>query len=312
MADAGWGRGGGMELDTGLGQLLLAHGTQGGQLFGARRWAENPLTLTNVRWQSPAGATLDAVRRPGADDSLTEAEREAWVQLALHFPPMPAGGPQAGASWLPLNVDPAQAAALAQAIRRGLAERRMSGPRGAYVSSWPPPGGPPYTPSSDSPPPWRVARGAGAEPGGAVRSDVPPSPSHYSSGAQGWSGQERSGSGASEGAALLPSVEVALPPASGAGAANYRSDFTREVALIFSRAIGRLPQVREMRGWIRGERIVLAARVVVAGGPRQPDYAEMESITQLVADALAPHTLPLAWIGFADPGEWSQGAALPV
>lgn len=310
MAGAGWGPGGGTELDTGLGQLLLAHGAQGGQLYGARRWAENPLTLTNVRWQSPTGATLDAVRRPGADDSLTDAERDAWVQLALHFPPAPPGGPHAEAPWLPLNIDPGQSAAWAQAIRRGQAERRMSGPRAAYVPSWPPPSAP-HLPSND-PPPWRMARGAGAEPGGGIRDDAPPSPSPYLSGSQGWGGHGRGGPEAQEVSALLPSVEIALPPASATTAADYRSEFTREVALIFSRAVGRLPQVREMRGWIRGERIVLAARFVIGAGHRQPDYAEMESVTQAVADALAPHTLPFAWIGFADPGEWSQGAALPI
>ena len=43
MADGGWGHG--SPVGTGIYQVLQADVTQGGQLYAARRWAENPLTL---------------------------------------------------------------------------------------------------------------------------------------------------------------------------------------------------------------------------------------------------------------------------
>ncbi|HLJ80399.1 MAG TPA: hypothetical protein VKT52_02860, partial [Ktedonobacterales bacterium] len=67
MANAGWGYGRLAETDTGILQVLTGYVTQGGQLYGARRWAENPLTLTHVRWQGPGGASAEAFRRPDLD-----------------------------------------------------------------------------------------------------------------------------------------------------------------------------------------------------------------------------------------------------
>ena len=111
--------------------------------------------------------------------------------------------------------------------------------------------------------------------------------------------------------ALLPSVEIELPPLMPAGGPAGRREFARDTALVFVRALRPLPQVRELRGWMRGERLVLAARYVAAIGHRAATYAEMETAARHVADALARHTLPYAWLGFAEPGEWVQGAALP-
>ena len=60
---------------------------------------------------------------------------------------------------------------------------------------------------------------------------------------------------------MLPCVEVELPPImNNPAAADYRRDFARDVALHFGRAARTIPQVREVRGWMRGDRLVLAAR----------------------------------------------------
>ena len=111
---------------------------------------------------------------------------------------------------------------------------------------------------------------------------------------------------------VVPCVDVELPPAMGGNAyADYRRDFARDVAMHFSRAARAIPQVREVRGWMRGDRMVLAARFVVATGHRPPTRAEMDGAAQILADGLAQRTLPYARLSFADPGEWTQGAPLP-
>jgi hypothetical protein len=38
---------------TGIAEVLEGYARMGGNLLGARRWAENPLTLTHVRWMGP-------------------------------------------------------------------------------------------------------------------------------------------------------------------------------------------------------------------------------------------------------------------
>ena len=369
MGDAGWGPGQPSERDTGISQVLQVYATQGGQLLGARRWAENPLTLTHVRWIGPTGGVLDGFRQPQDDDDLMPPqEREVWVQLALLFPtahPSPAGF---DAPWLPLHVDPAQASAWAYAVRQALNARRyapqagsaphyQSYPQGypqsypqAYSQSYP------AAPASGAgPSPWRIpdsapqpqdpqagwiaeqhmsgapARmgtsggdprlaGAGASGVAAAGPDargpapinsVPPAPA-----ARAWSGAHQPSPwdpmpDELPEIAVLPSIEIELPPLMPAGGPAGRREFARDAALVFARALRPLPQVRELRGWMRGERLVLAARYIAALGNRPATYAEVESATRHVADALASHTLPYAWLGFAEPGEWSQGATLP-
>ena len=95
-----------------------------------------------------------------------------------------------------------------------------------------------------------------------------------------------------------------------AGAA-YRADFARDVAVHFARAVRQLPQVSEMRGWMRGDRLVLAARAVVGVGNRPPMRAENDMMLGMLEESLAPLTLPYVSLGFADPAEWIQGALLP-
>lgn len=352
MGDASWGYGSPVERDTGVLQVLQAFATQGGQLYGARRWAENPLTLTHVRWLGPANVVLDGFRAPD-DDQTPPEEREVWIQLALLFPsahPSPAG-PEA--PWLPLNVAPTQAGAWAQALGQAQSARRLASqaasapPYQSYPQSYPQS----YQQPDAGQSPWRLpasaapsqsgtwggeqrASGApvrqgfghgnpvstpmqarGVPPGDTVGAhapgpviSAPPAPGRPGPGrAPGW---DHAGTGSPE-IALLPSIEIEMPPLMPAGGPAGRREFARDAALVFVRALRPLPQVREVRGWLRGERLVLAARYIAGVGSRAATYAEMESTTQHIADALARHTLPYAWLGFAEPGEWSQGAALP-
>jgi hypothetical protein len=111
---------------------------------------------------------------------------------------------------------------------------------------------------------------------------------------------------------ILPCVEIELPPQiAGLDAAEYRRDFASDAARHFGRAARGIPQVREVRGWIRGDRLVLGARIVVGMGMRQPTRAEMESAAHMLAEVLSQRTLPYSRLAFADPGEWTQGAPLP-
>lgn len=333
MSDAGWGYGRPAEQDTGVLQVLQAYATQGGQLYGARRWADNPLTLTHVRWLGPANVTLDGFRAPDEDQAPPE-EREVWIQLALHFPathPSPAGP---DAPWLPLNVAPPQAGAWAQMLAQALNTRRLasqarSAPQSQYQSY--PQSYPQQRPTDASASPWRVPGSLPSAPpqtqaqaaplveprtSGAARPVIsaPPAtmpvPAHPSvRNPAGWDAPRPQPQMPE--IALLPSIEIELPPLMPAGGPAGRREFARDAARVFVRALRPLPQVRELRGWMRGERLVLAARYITAIGDRAASYAEMENTTRYVADALARETLPYAWLGFAEPGEWTQGAALP-
>jgi hypothetical protein len=92
---------------------------------------------------------------------------------------------------------------------------------------------------------------------------------------------------------------------------DYHRDFARDVAVHFRQAVQQFREVREVRGWMKGERLVLAARFVVATGGRALSRMDLERVAQLLADVLAERTLPYAQLGFADPGEWMQGRPLP-
>jgi hypothetical protein len=110
---------------------------------------------------------------------------------------------------------------------------------------------------------------------------------------------------------VLPCVEVELPPLMAGATADYRNDFSRDVAMHFGRAARTIQQVHEVRGWMRGDRLVLAARFVIGTGNRAPTRPEMDAAARALADVLAMRTLPYAALGFADPSEWVQGAPLP-
>lgn len=111
---------------------------------------------------------------------------------------------------------------------------------------------------------------------------------------------------------VIPCIEVELPPVlTDPSAADQARDFTRDVARHFNRSARQLPQVRETRGWMRNGRMVLAARMAVAPGTRVPSHTEMDNAARMLADALARNMLPYTRMTFAEPGEWTQGVALP-
>ncbi|HEU5347276.1 MAG TPA: hypothetical protein VFU63_01565 [Ktedonobacterales bacterium] len=111
---------------------------------------------------------------------------------------------------------------------------------------------------------------------------------------------------------VIPCIEVELPPVlTDPAASDQARDFTRDVARHFNRSARQLPQARETRGWMRNGRMVLAARIAIAPGSRVPSHTEMDNAARLLADALARNMLPYTRMTFAEPGEWTQGIALP-
>jgi hypothetical protein len=315
MAGDGWGQGNLPEStsETGLAELLLAYITYGGQLWGARRWQDSPLTLTHVRWQGPAGQFLDAARHQGDDSYLSPGERAAWVQLALHYPavsaPMTSGlhGP-----WVALTLD----RSAAQSLVAGM-------PRTPSVGS-PPHRSYPSPPDRTTPQPGRTPSQAGWQQPqtGDPRWSIPLSPnSPWGAGGMGLAGGESFGMSSpgiqmpggwsssgetSQDLSVIPCVEIDLPASSG----DYPREYAREIAIRFARAVRALPQAHELRGWMRGSRMVLAARMVFGTG-RFPTPADMNNAAQLLADVLGQSALPYTRLAFADPAEWNVGAPLP-
>ncbi len=129
---------------TGIAEVLEAYSTYGGQLMGARRWAQNPLTLTHVRWMGPRGAQVDAVRAPERDATLDDVELQVWIELALDFPAMHPSAINSEATWLTLNMSPQQAASLAVRLARALASAHYSGYGPGNFSAPSGPGAPPF------------------------------------------------------------------------------------------------------------------------------------------------------------------------
>lgn len=317
MADAGWGQG---RPDSGILQVLIAFVMQGGQLAAARRRPDNPLTLTHLLWQGPEGASLEAVRLANSEGESPE-EREVWVQVALHLQatPMPFSYTPNESPWMPLAVDRELVSQWVRVLRHGQVNRPASSPLPPYGSgnSLPPQVGQDMRgrnmPPESVPP--NSERSSRPRPEGAPPAPpAPPSPPFTPPGrppGQRTGSWERSPADPGE-VTVLPCVEVELPPVmNNPAAADYRRDFARDVALHFGRAARSIPQVREVRGWMRGDRLVLAARFVVAIGNRAPMRADMDGAARILADVLAQRTLPYVLLGFADPGEWMQGAPLP-
>ncbi len=110
---------------------------------------------------------------------------------------------------------------------------------------------------------------------------------------------------------VIPCVEVEMPMLLTYEQQDFSRDFARDVAIHFGKAARSIPQTRELRGWMRGARIVLAARMSFGPGARSANRAEMEHGAALLAEALARRTLPYAQLRFADYAEWNQGVELP-
>ncbi|MGO8949459.1 MAG: hypothetical protein ACLQUY_17775 [Ktedonobacterales bacterium] len=346
MAQVSWGQGSSAETSTGILDVLLAFVSQGGWLYGARRWEDNPLTLTHVRWQGTSGGVLDAFRRPGGTVGEDDVESAVWVQLALNFPSAHPSAAGADAPWLQLTVDPATASQWVAQLRQSNLQRRAHAPtlRPPYStldSSLPVLG--PRTPEELGNP-WHrpnepgIGYGNynpyspyGKSPVGPSSPDHEPSPftpladtpspernpHNTSMGPEAndpgqWTGEFQRSSAEGTEIAVLPCIEIELPPLLGNRTAmDYHRDFARDVAIHFRQAVQQFREVREVRGWMRGERLVLAARFILKTGTRTPKQTEMDQVAQRLADALTERTLPYAYLGFADPGEWMQGRPLP-
>jgi hypothetical protein len=310
MSELGWGHGGpaNTHSETGLADVLMAFASHGGQLAGARRWADNPLTLTHVRWQGPAGQILDAMRHPGDDAYVTAEERNAWVQLALHYPnTAPLSSPGPNAPWMALMLPPDQAQILATRIGRP----RQSG----HASSWPSRPASPYgQPSYPSYYPSRPSFPGGgplsapAFPNRQPMADLADLTDRATQSTEGW----QAGARGPHEVAVTPCVEIELPPTMGGLAtADYARDYARDVAMHFAQAARTIPYVRELRAWMRGERLVLAARMVLGPVGRSVSRAEMEQAAQALAAALTARTIPYIRVAFADPLEWEAGRPVP-
>ena len=338
MSQAGREPGGLANLNggTGLSEIMSAFVAHGGQLAGARRWPENPLALTHVRWHGPAGQLLDAVRHPGDEAWLLQGERDAWVQLALHYPAtaqptMP--GPNS--PWMPLNVDRNQAQQmLAAMVRPRSANTPAPGypgggfgapsPRSGYSGRFVPndssfgsqPTSYPGTARADLRSPSRLSdaplgssRSSGTQNSGSYAAgpgQVPEDPISQITG--GWSSSRPP----TQDVVIIPCVEVELPPvAANPGPNDFASDYARDIAVHFARAARTIPQVRELRAWMRGDRLALAARMVLGTGGRPLTRVETDGAIQLLADVLVQRTLPFSWIGLADAAEWQAGSQMP-
>lgn len=346
----GWkGQGSSSQPETGIAQVLDYYARYGGELLGARR-SDNPLTLTNVRWHDQSGHVLEANHSPETDGNIDSAEREIWVQLALDLPIAAAGMYGTRAPWERLALNQERAAELLHQLRRSLASRTSGNSnnpghwspispnsqqpmgqgyppqRPAFNPGWnggPPPAAtypPPYQaqPSSAQQPPHQqppypqqpsyqqapqgAAPAYGPRPGGEAQAQAP--------GAREWANSVRPSQDPE--VTVIPCVEVELPPVlTDPSAADQARDFTRDVARHFNRSARQLSQIRETRGWMRNGRMVLAARMAIAPGSRVPSSIEMETAARMLADALARNMLPYTRMSFAEPGEWTQGVALP-
>lgn len=328
MSHDSWVRGGSGASETGIDQVLGEYTNRGGTLMGACRWSQNPLTLTHVRWTGNNGEILEAYRRPDDDSGMGPDEREVWVDLAVDFSTLHASpaGPNPG--WLPLPIPPEKAYELARKAQRSrLASRastdpstsagRPSGMRyGAYSGpSAPLPtfggrarnSGAVHFQQHDTPP-YRSAQG---QPFPAPDTFSAP-PSSYVDEAAFTGGFQRGAFGSAD-VSVIPCVEVELPPViMDPAAINYQREFAKDVATHFARAARSIPAVREVRGWMRDGRLVLAARVAVGSGMRSPSKQEMDDAVRLLEQMLAQRTIPYSKIGHADPGEWAQqGQTLP-
>src|SRR5690348_11458537 len=118
--------------DTGIAQVLEIYATRGGRPEGARRWPQNPLTLTHVRWMSEYGEAVEAFCPPEDGANVAEDERGVWVDLAVEFSAMHPNPVGLGASWAPLPIGQERAVELSQRISL----RGPSGARSDYPSDY--------------------------------------------------------------------------------------------------------------------------------------------------------------------------------
>lgn len=312
-----------------LASALIAYGQQGGALFAAYRLPDNPLVLSHLRWQGPTGEVIEAQHNPDEMYSAPQEEREAWAQIALSSTTAQADATGPNAPWLPVHVDRERAFELGMRAQRARVGGQPSAPRlsggpsgygassyGAPMSGHMPSAGSPFAPyPSNAPHPQQGDEYSPTRlidalpPSGPSMPEPPQNTGSWSrddllrgSAYPGPTGQEIT---------VIPCVEVEMPALLTYEQQDFSRDFARDVAIHFGRAARSIPQTRELRGWMRGARIVLAARMSFGPGARPANRAEMEHGAALLAEALARRTLPYAQLRFADYAEWNQGVELP-
>ncbi len=330
MDSFGWkGQGSSSQPETGIAQVLDYYARYGGELLGARR-SDNPLTLTHVRWHDQSGHVFDASHSPEMSGDIDSAEREVWVQLALDLPIAAAGMYGARAPWERLALDQERAGELLNQLRRSLASRTSgnSNNPAQWTPGAPPPQrlpnqpappnrpvvnpgwGQPMDSSGAYPPPFQAQSQQPQQPQFPLHSAPPPGMQGAMATGREWANAMRQT--ADPEVTVIPCIEVELPPVlTDPSAADQARDFTRDVARHFNRAAHQIQQLRETRGWMRNGRMVLAARIALAQGSRVPSSMEMENAARLLSDVLARNMLPYTRLTFAEPGEWTQGIALP-
>jgi len=338
MAANGYGFSRPHDRSASIATALIAYGQQGGALFAAYRASDNPLAPSHLRWQGESGEVIETQHSAESAYDLPQEEREAWAQIALGSTTNQADAVGPNAPWLPVRLERERAFELGVRAQRARnvshppnsphsAPRPSAAPQLGYGSA--PRGGPPssmlpransafqpYTPQgsgghADEYSPTRLID--------ALPQSSPSLPEPAQNTGQ-WSRDEllngvAGGFGAAPTQAeitVVPCVEVEMPALlTSTDQQDFTRDFARDVAVHFSRAARSISQARELRGWMRGARIVLAVRMGFGPGSRPANRAEMEHAAALLSEALARRTLPYAQLRFADYAEWNQGVELP-
>lgn len=324
-----------------IANALIAYGQQGGALYAAYRLADNPLVLSHVRWQGENGAVIEAQHTTDGMHETPQEEREAWAEIALISTTNQADAVGPNAPWLPVWMDREHALELGLRAQRARLSSQapqtphgMSGVGSGYGSgshsgtpfggaspySGPPPSQVPHAAPPFQPPHMPMPNPPSDEYSPTRLIDAlpssPPSMPDLSQNTGQWARDDLLRGGAYPGPSqqeitVIPCVEVEMPVLLSNDQQDFTRDFARDVAIHFGRAARGIPQTRELRGWMRGARIVLAARMGFGLGSRPANRAEMEHAAALLSEALARRTLPYAQLRFAEYPEWSQGVELP-
>lgn len=348
MAASGYGLSHPTDRNDAIASALIAYGQRGGALYAAYRLPDNPLVLSHVRWQGENGEVIEAQHSAEGAIEAPQAEREAWAQIALGSASMQHDAFGPNAPWLLVSLDRNRAYELGMRAQQAHRSTYPQGNVSSHTSSAPNPyapsspfGAPPFGSSSFGSPPFATTP-YGTPPSAPLghsntydrhapdgrAEEYPPTrlidamPSSPMSGPDlsqstgQWARDDlmrgvNFGAGTQPEVTVITCVELEMPTLMAGATQDFTRDFARDVAVHFGRAARSIPQTRELRGWMRGARIVLGVRMGFGPGARAASRAEMEHGAALLAEALARRTLPYAQLRFAEMSEWNQGVELP-